>query len=467
MNNNKKTKTHLRSALIFVPEIRLALNTKDVSTLSQVLRQIHPVDLADIWNEFAAGEQLTLFKLLPQSRKVELFEELDFSDQKFLLENLEDENLTPVLREMSSDEKASFVKELSPQLKKKLLTHLRQEEVKKIDVIMKYPANTAASIMNVDYISLTPQMNARKALETVQNLSRLHRMENLYAFYVLDEENHLLGGITLRRLIALPPDTRIAEAMTPVKLIALSPEMSLEQVAEIFSRYDLNCAPVVDNENKLLGIIVIDDVVDIINRLNTKEVYEIGKMAAEGGEIISYEKATIKELFRRRFGWLVALLVFDFLTGTVLKTFEHALSTVVALTFFIPMLLDTGGNAGAQASITIIRGLATGDVNFKNIWRIIKLEILTALLMGLGVGLVAFGRSWLLQRDLLLGITVGFTMFCLIILAISTGIFLPLISKKIGLDPAVLAGPITTSVVDVCGLIIYFKVAQVILPVLK
>lgn len=465
--SNKKIKNHLRSALIFVPEIRLALGKKDIPTTCQLLKQIHPVDLADIWEEFSPVEQLTLFKLLPHIRKVELFEELDFKDQKFLLENLEDENLTPVLREMSSDEKARFVKELSPQLKKKLLANLRQEEVKKINVIMEYPENTAGSVMNMDYISLSPSMNARKALETVQNLSRLHRMENLYAFYVVDEENKLLGGITLRRLIALPPDTKISEAMSPVNLIALSPEMSLEQVAEIFTRYDLNCAPVVDRDNKLLGIIVIDDVVDIINRLNTKQVYEIGKMTAEGGEIISYEKATVKELFRRRFGWLVILLVFDFLTGTVLKNFEQALSAVVALTFFIPMLLDTGGNAGAQTSITIIRGLATGDVNFKNIWRVIKLEILTALTMGLGVGVVAFLRSWLLQHDLLLAVAVGLTMFCLIILAIATGIFLPLFSKKIGLDPAVLAGPITTSVVDVCGLIIYFKIAQAILPALK
>jgi magnesium transporter len=161
------------------------------------------------------------------------------------------------------------------------------------------------------------------------------------------------------------------------------------------------------------------------------------------------------------------LLIFDFLTGTVLKNFEHTLSSVVALAFFIPMLLDTGGNAGAQTSITIIRGLATGDVNLKNIFRIIKLELITAVLMGLIVGGVAFGRAFLLQKDFFLASTVGLSMLFIAILAIATGVFLPLFSKKVGLDPAVLAGPITTSIVDVAGLIIYFKIAQVFIPVLR
>jgi len=199
----------------------------------------------------------------------------------------------------------------------------------------------------------------------------------------------------------------------------------------------------------------------------TKEIYEVGKMTPGEGEIISYATATVKELVSRRAGWLMFLLVFDFLTGTVLKTFQSTLSSVVALVFFIPMLLDTGGNAGAQSSITVIRGLATGDVSFDNVKRVIKLELFSALVMGLIVGVVAFIRAILLQRDPLIGVVVGLTMFLIVLLAICTGISLPLISKKLGLDPAVLAGPITTSIVDIIGLIIYFKVAQLILPILR
>jgi magnesium transporter len=217
----------------------------------------------------------------------------------------------------------------------------------------------------------------------------------------------------------------------------------------------------------LIGIITVDDIMEIKERETTKEIYEIGKMSAEGGEVISYAKATASELVKRRAGWLVLLLIFDFLTGTVLKSFETTLSSVVALAFFIPMLLDTGGNAGAQTSITIIRGLATGDVNFKNVFKVIKLEFCAAIFMGLIIGAVAFLRAFLLQKDLFIAVAVGLSMISIAILAIATGVFLPLFSKRIGLDPAVLAGPITTSVVDIVGLIIYFKIAQYFIPVLR
>jgi magnesium transporter len=250
-------------------------------------------------------------------------------------------------------------------------------------------------------------------------------------------------------------------------LIKIDARTNAKDVANWFKKYDLLDAPVVDSANVLVGIITVDDIVETIERENTKEVYEIGKMNARGGEIISYSRASVGELVKRRAGWLVLLLIFDFLTGTVLKNFEHTLSSVVALAFFIPMLLDTGGNAGAQTSITIIRGLATGDVNLKNILRIVRLELWAAILMGVIVGAVAFGRAFLLQKDLALAIVVGLTMLFIAILAIATGIVLPLASKRVGLDPAVLAGPITTSVVDVVGLIIYFKVAQFFIPALR
>jgi magnesium transporter len=216
-----------------------------------------------------------------------------------------------------------------------------------------------------------------------------------------------------------------------------------------------------------LGLITVDDIVESIERQATKDIYEVGKMSPKGGEIISYARATTMDLIKRRAGWLILLLIFDFLTGTVLKTFEQTLSSVVALAFFIPMLLDTGGNAGAQTSITIIRGMATGDVNFKNLFKVIKLEFMASLFMGIIVGAVAFGRAFLLQKDFSLAIVVGITMLLIAILAIATGIFLPVASKKVGLDPAVLAGPITTSIVDVVGLIIYFKIAQLFIPALR
>jgi len=463
MPNHKKT---IQSWALFYPEIKLALQEKNYEFLKKILSEIHPVDIAETWCKFSDEEKALIFKLLKPGRAIEVFEELDVKEQRHLLDTLlEKDRAGEILNDVPSDVKARLFWNISPRQYKKFISLMRQEEVEKVKKTLSYPKGTAGFLMNTEFIDLKPEMTIKQALERIQNLSRSRRIENLYAFYVTDENSKLLGGLTLRRIIALPQDSKVKESMSSVGVITLSPQMSDEEVARIFSRYDLTCAPVADPETgQLLGIIVIDDVVDIIQKLNTKEIYEIGKMSSEGGEIISYGKATVKELLRRRFGWLAALLAFDFLTGTVLKNFEHALDAVVALTFFIPMLLDTGGNAGAQTSITIIRGLATGDVDFKNVWKVIRLELTTAFFMAIGVGAIAFGRAWLLQKDLILAIVVGMTMFCLILLAISTGITLPLISKKIGLDPAVLAGPITTSVVDIVGLIIYFKIAQFLLP---
>ena len=466
MATRKKT---IQSWALFYPELILALKQKNYEALKKMLAEIHPVDIADAWDRFSDEEKTLIFKLLKPGRAMEVFEELDVKEQRRLLDTLlEKERAGEILNEVPSDVKARLFWKISPRQHKKFMSLMRAEEVQKLQTSLTYPRGTAGFLMNTEFIDLKPDMTVRQALERIQNLSRSRRIENLYAFYVTDENSRLLGGITLRRLIALPQDSKVRESMSSVGVITLSPDMSDEDVAKIFAKYDLTCAPVADPASgRLLGIVVIDDVVDIIQRINTKEIYEIGKMSSEGGEIISYGKATVRELLRRRFGWLAALLAFDFLTGTVLKTFEDALSAVVALTFFIPMLLDTGGNAGAQTSITIIRGLATGDVDFKSVWRVVRLELSTAFLMAVGIGVIAFLRAWFLQKDPLLSIVVALTMFCLILLAIATGIVLPLLSKKVGLDPAVLAGPITTSVVDICGLIIYFKIAQFLLPALR
>ncbi|MFH1460063.1 MAG: magnesium transporter [Candidatus Omnitrophota bacterium] len=288
------------------------------------------------------------------------------------------------------------------------------------------------------------------------------------SIYVTDTEHRLLGLVELQDLFKAPQDMLIKDIMESTDFIKINEYAPDEEVAQLFKRYDLIEAPVVDEQHsELLGVITIDDIVDIMDREATKEIYEVGKMTAGEGKMITYTTATVKDIISRRAGWLMFLLVFDFITATILKTFQSTLNSAVALVFFIPMLLGTGGNAGTQSSITVIRGLATGDVSFDNLKRMIKLEFGAALVMGVIVGIVAFIRAILLQKDFFVAIVVGLTMFLIVLLAICTGISLPIISKKIGLDPAVLAGPITTSIVDIIGLIIYFKVAQLILPVLQ
>jgi len=452
---------------LFLPEIKEFINKRDFNGLKTFLKNINSVDLAEGWRHLEPTEKIIVFRLLGTKKAVEVFENLKIDEQKYVLDNLEAAEISEIIATMAPDERADLFKELPKRVSKKLFTLVSKEKVQDLKKLLVYKEGTAGSLMTTEFVKLKKEMTARQAILSIQENLRAEYRENIYSVFVTDENHKLIGTISLQDLLKAPPDILIKEIMSSAEFIKIDVDMDIKEVANWFKKYDLLDAPVVDKENTLLGIITVDDIVQIIEKEATRDIYEIGKMSAKGGEIISYAHATVGDLVKRRAGWLVLLLIFDFLTGTVLKSFENTLSTVVALTFFIPMLLDTGGNAGAQTSITIIRGLATGDVNFKNVFKVIKLEFLTAMLMGLIVGVVAFARALLLQRDFILAVVVGVTMLLIAILAIATGIFLPLLSKKVGLDPAVLAGPITTSVVDVLGLIIYFKVAQIFIPVLR
>lgn len=452
---------------LFLPEIKELLAGKDFNGLKTFLKSINSIDLAEGWRYLEPTEKIIVFKLLGTRKALEVFENLKFPEQSFILNNLDNADVAQIINEMAPDERADLFKELPNKILRKLFLLVNKDEAKDIKTLMDYKEGTAGSLMTTEFVKLKKEMSARQAIVSIQENLRADHRENIYSVFVTDENQKLIGQISLQDLLKAPPDILIKDIMINVDLIKIDVDTDISNVSSLFQKYDLLDAPIVDKDNILLGIITIDDIVETIEKETTKEMYEIGKMDAGGGEIISYARATMFELVKRRAGWLILLLIFDFLTGTVLKSFESVLSSAVALAFFIPMLLDTGGNAGAQTSITIIRGLATGDVNFKNVWKVVRLEFSAAALMGLIIGSVAFGRALLLQKDFTLALVVGFTMICIAILAIATGVFLPLFSKKVGLDPAVLAGPITTSVVDIIGLIIYFKIAQLFIPALR
>lgn len=452
---------------LFLPEIRSLLAAKDFTGLKQVLKNIRSVDIAYGWRHLESQDKIFIFKLFSAKRAVEVFESLNLSEQEYILNNLENADVSQIINEMAPDERADLFKDLPQKVSKKLFKFVNKTEEQNLRQLLNYEEGTAGSLMTTDLVEIKKDMSARQAIISLQENLRSDFNENVYSVFVTDENHKLLGSISLQDLIKAPPDILIKDVMVSVELVKIDPNTPQEEVSTTFKKYDLFDAPIVNKDNLLVGIITVDDIIETIEKRSTRDLYEIGKMDARGGEIISYATATMFDLVKRRAGWLILLLVFDFLTGTVLKSFQNVLSSVVALAFFIPMLLDTGGNAGAQASITIIRGLATGDVNFKNVLKVIKFEFAAALLMGVIVGIVAFARALLLQKDFFIAGVVGISMLFIAILAIATGIFLPLASKKVGLDPAVLAGPITTSIVDVVGLIIYFKIAQLFIPALQ
>ncbi|MBU1045375.1 MAG: magnesium transporter [Candidatus Omnitrophica bacterium] len=465
---SKKNKKKLMSVTaLFVPEIRDLINLKNFSEVKEIISKIPPIDIAERWNDFSSKEKMLLFKLLKTRLAVDVFESLPFEEQSFLLDNLGNTEVSQVLNEMSPDDRANLFRDLPPKVIKKFFKLMKKEEVEDVRELMTYEEGIAGAIMTTDYVELRKEITARAAILKLQDTLSFDDDSDISSIYITDVEHKLLGVVELQDLIKAPPDMLIKDIMESTDFIKINEYSPDDEVAQLFKRYDLIDAPVVDENEELIGVITIDDIVDIMEKVATKEIYEVGKMTPGEGKMISYATSTVREIIGRRAGWLVFLVVFDFLTGTVLKTFQDTLSSVVALVFFIPMLLGAGGNAGTQSSITVIRALATGDVGFDNIKTVLRLELMAALLMGLIVGLLAFGRAMLLESDPIIALVVGATMFLIVLLAICTGVSLPFISKKMGLDPAVLAGPITTSVVDIIGLIIYFKVAQTLLPILR
>ncbi|MDR0677035.1 MAG: magnesium transporter [Elusimicrobiota bacterium] len=452
---------------LLLPEIKDLIRMKKFWELRELLTKIHYMDIAEKFEEFDDNEKIIIFRLLNEYTAIEVFESLAFGEQNFLLKNLKNIEISDLLNDMSSDERVDLFQELSQEDMNKLFSLMKKEEVEDVKTLLKYPDGTAGSLMTTDFVKMSPNITTREALFQLQEDLKAGDSEHIYSSYICDENSILLGAVDLQQLVKNGHSTILKDIMTDTNNIKVNALAEGKIVADIFTKYGILSIPVVDTQNKMLGMIVFDDIVDLIEENNTKEIYELGKMHIQDGEEIKYSNSNSFDLLRRRLGWLLFLLIFDFFTATVLKNYEIALSKVVALSFFVPMLLDTGGNAGAQVSVSIIRGLALGDVTLKNCWSIIKKEVIASLLMSLFVGIVAFIRAYLLQKSFSISFVVGSTMSLVVILAVLTGIALPILSKKIGLDPAVLAGPITTSIVDIAGLLIYFNIAIRLLPDLK
>jgi magnesium transporter len=453
--------------ILFLPEIRELLSQKDFNQLKGLVNKLHSIDIAEGWHKLEASEKIIVFKLLNFKKAVEVFEDLKFEQQSYLLNNLDNIQISSILNEMAADERADFFKDLSPKRYKKLFSLMKKEEVDDVTKLLNFEEDSAGSLMTTEFVTIKKEMTARQALISIQESQKTGSARDIYSVYVTEGERYLVGVLPLQTLITAPSTMLIKDIMADIDAIKIEVNEDTGEVANKFSRYDLLDAPVVNERNQLIGIITIDDVVDLMQQEATREFYEIGKMQPKGGEEIRYTQTSIKDLVKRRAGWIILLLMFQVFSGWILKTFEHALGTVVALAFFIPMLLDTGGNAGSQTTVTVVRSLAIGDAGLKNIWRVVRLEVLGSLVMSVIVGVMAFLRAYWLQQDFLLSLVVAVTIMAIVVVAISTGVFLPFLAKRLGLDPAALAGPITTTVVDVVGLIIYFKIAQFFLPVLR
>ncbi len=431
------------------------ISEKSYSLLKSELKNALPADIANFLDSTDEKQALLVFRLLPKEIAAEVFAYLSVERQANLSELVNENELSDIISELYFDDKIDLLEEMPANVVKKILKNTSDVERKMINQFLMYPDYSAGSLMTIEFVDLKKEMLVSEALESIRKTGP--DKETIYTCYIMDAGRHLEGTLSLKELVLSPVDKKIEDIMY-IDPIFVNTHDDQEFIADIFKKYDLLAVPVVDNEQRLVGIITIDDIVDVIEEETTEDIY---RMAAIQPTDEEYINAGIFKLASKRIMWLLILMISATFTGHIVRSFEDTLKAVVVLTAFIPMLMDTGGNAGSQSSTIVIRSLVLGEVSYKDIFKVIWKEIRISLLVGIALASVNFLRIYLLERySLAIAATVSLTLLFTVIVAKITGGVLPLIAKKFKLDPAIMASPIITTIVDAIALIIYFYLAE-------
>ncbi len=425
--------------------------------LHAYLTKQHPADIADLLEVLNDDQRVAIFNLLQLEIAAEVLDETRTEVTRDLVEAVPDEKIADVLEAMPVDDAAEVLSELPEERAEDLLELMEPEEAAEVEALLSYPEDSAGRLMTTKVARLNALWTVDETLTYLRNIDR--DTEALAYLYVVNEEGQLVGVVPLWDLLTAPPTKRISSLMNPI-VVSVRADTDQEEVARIVSQYDYFAVPVVDHEDRLLGIITHDDVIDILQDEFTEDVQRFG-----GSQPLehTYLSTPIFTVTRKRIGWLLVLFLTEMLTGTVLRFFERELREVVALSFFIPLLIGTGGNAGSQTTSTIIRALAVGEVRFKDAWRLLWHEMRTGILLGLVMGVVGFVRALTWHSPLLLAVTVGAALFTIVLWANIIGSLLPPLADRLRIDPAVISGPVMSTLVDATGLMIYFMLAKVIM----
>jgi len=450
----------MKKISIYIPDIKECLKRKDFNELTQLVNYLEPVDVVDGWGEFDTDERLAIFGLLNFDKKVQVFERLPFKQQKEIIDSITSQRLGHLLDEMASDERVDLFEHLPEEEVSKLFSLMKAQEVEDVKELLEYEEHTAGGKMTTEFVSLKPEMTAREALLALQESVNRKIVRNVYAVYTVDEQERVTGGVSLQRLIASNPEDKIADIARPVDDITIHVDLDQEEVARLFTHYDLLSAPVVDDEGKLKGVITIDDIVDVIHQEATED---IAKMAGtESEELLSN---SVFKIFKIRWPWLFASWLGGLVTMTVISSFESTLLEVVAVAAFIPIIMGMGGNVGVQSSTIVVRGLALGKINLKQVWKTIFNQFKVGFLLGISYGILlgVIARMKFAASGDMLGMVVG-TGICLsMTIAATMGALLPILFKKLGVDPAVATGPFVSTATDIISLSVYFVLATSIL----
>lgn len=441
------------------------IESKKFVTLKEILSNMNEVDIAELIDMATPAEAIIVFRLLPKESAAEAFSYMDTDTRKALIKVFTDHELKNVVDELYLDDVKDILEEMPANVARRILGAVSPEDRNTINQLLKYSENSAGSLISTEFISLKPDMTVAEAFEHIR--AHAKDKKTVYICYVINPKRELLGVVTVKKLLLAKTDDILKDIMEQNVIFTHTTE-EREAVADIFSKYDLTVLPVVDTENKLVGIITVDDILDVIEE-ETTEDFE--KMAAISPGDKPYLKTGVFEIFKNRIPWLLLLMISSTFTGMIITSFEAALAGSVILTSFIPMIMNSGGNSGSQSSVTVIRNLALGDIAFKDIFKIIFKEFNVALICGTVLGVANFAKMFFLDGFILgqeisiyVAAVVSITLLFTVIFAKIIGCSLPLIAKKVGFDPAVMASPFITTIVDAVSLLIYFKTAEILLP---
>lgn len=447
-----------KEELDLLTEIKDLLESKQYTRLRQKAAELNEADVAAIMEELEDEEQFKMFRILPKSMAADVFSHLETDTQQYIITSLSERDAGNIIDNLMADDAADLLEEMPANVVKKLLASASPETRRDVNHLLQYPEDSAGSIMTVEYVDLKENLTVTQAIERIRKLGV--DSETINICYVLDAQRTLIGTVALRYLLLSDPDAIIGDIMHE-NVISLNTMMDQEEVARQFQKYDFIAMPVVDNEHRLVGIITVDDVVDIMEAEATEDME---KMAAIVPTDKPYMRTGVFETWKKRIPWLLLLMVSATFTSKILTSFEDALQVCVVLTAYIPMIMDTGGNAGGQASVTIIRGLSLNEIEFSDIWKCIWKEIRVAICCGLTLASANFVKMLLLDRkSVMVSLVVCLTLLCAVLMAKLVGCTLPMIAKKIGFDPAVMASPFITTIVDALSLLVYFGIATSVL----
>lgn len=442
--------------------IKKLLEEKKFNTLRDILVTMKPYDIAAVFEELQDEKTPILFRILPKELAAETFVEMDEDTQEFLIHGFSDSELKEIVNELFVDDAVDIIEEMPANVVKRILRQADKDMRREINELLKYPEDSAGSIMTTEFIVLRPDMTAEMAIKRIRRTGV--DKETIYTCYVTDSNNRLIGITTVKDLLLAEDDDTVKDMMEE-NVISVHTLDDQEQVAQLFSNYDFLALPVVDNEQRLVGIVTIDDAIDVIREEATED---FEKMAAVLPSDKPYMKTSVWGIYKKRVPWLLILMLSATFTSTIISSFDGMLASVIILSSFIPMITGSGGNAGSQASVSVIRALSLGEIEFKSMFVVLWKELRVAFFCGLTLAVANFVKLMIFDlrghdNALFIALVVSLTLVGTIIMAKLVGASLPLLSSKIGLDPAVMANPLITTVCDSLSLLIYFGIASMIL----